>query len=35
MLDKCNQIIKEQQDASVIEEVLKYNIPTSVSCSRG
>ena len=28
MLDKCNQIIKEQQDASVIEEVLKYNIPT-------
>ena len=29
MLDKCNQIIKEQQDASIIEEVLKYNIPTA------
>ena len=29
MLDKCNQIIKEQPDASIIEEVLKYNIPTA------
>ena len=44
MLDKYNQIIKVQQDASIIEEVLKFNIPTagknilyasSVRCSRG
>ena len=28
MLDKYNQIIKEQQHASIIEEVPKYNIPT-------
>ena len=29
MLDKYNQIIKEQQDAGIIEEVPKYNIPTA------
>ena len=26
MLDKYNQIIKEQQDAGIMEEVPKYNI---------
>ena len=29
MLDKYNQIMKEQQDAGIIEEVPKYNIPTA------
>ena len=29
MLGKYNQIIKEQQDAGIIEEVPKYNIPTA------
>ena len=29
MLDKYNQIKKEQQDAGIIEEVPKYNIPTA------
>ena len=29
MLDKYNQIIKEQQDAGIIEEVPKYNIPVA------
>ena len=29
MLDKYNQIIKEQQDAGIMEEVPKYNIPTA------
>ena len=27
MLDKYDQIIKEQQDGGTIEEVPKYNIP--------
>ena len=29
MLDKYNQIMTEQQDAGIIEEVPKYNIPTT------
>ena len=29
MLDKYNQIMKEQQDAGIIEEVPEYNIPTA------
>ena len=29
MLDKHNQIIKQQQDVGVIEEVPKYNILTA------
>ena len=29
VLDKYNQIMKGQQDAGIIEEVPKYNIPTS------
>ena len=29
MLDKYDQIIKEQQDGGIIEEVSKYNIPTA------
>ena len=29
MLDKHNQIIKQQQDVGVIEEVTKYNILTA------
>ena len=29
MLDKCNQIMKEQQDAGIIKEVPKYNLPTA------
>ena len=28
MLNKYNQIMKEQQDAAIIEEVPEYNIPT-------
>ena len=44
MLDKHNQIMKEKQDAGIIEKVPKYNIPTAgkiyymsnqFSCSRG
>ena len=29
MLDKYNQIMKEQQDARIIEGVHKYNIPAA------
>ena len=29
MLDKYNQIIKEQQDAGIIEEAPKYNVQTA------
>ena len=29
MLDKYNQIIKEQEDAGIMEEVPKYNNPTA------